>query len=438
MNKRFVIAAPKSNAGKTTVSLGILRLLKRKGWDVQPFKSGPDYIDPKFHEIAAGKQGVNLDGFMMSDKDIFTSLADFSEEDTIQCVEGVMGLFDGADKSKGSTAELAKKINAPVVLVVDAKSVAYSVAPLIQGFVNFDPDLQIMGVIFNRVGSPRHYQILAEACDDIGVKAFGYLRRVKEAEIPSRHLGLNIEGIEKFDQSIDRIADEIEQNVDWEGLITNAKTAEPVSLIPEKIAKKDFRFAVAKDEAFNFIYPQFIKAMEEIGEVNYFSPLNDDQLPPADFVYLPGGYPEMHLEKLVKNQVMITQIKNFAENGGLIFAECGGMMYLGKQMIDKQGKSFHTVGHFDFSTSIEHPKLYLGYRTIDVNDEQYKGHEFHYSSIQNHDTEQTVGTIRNARNGAVNTQLFQKGNVLASYMHFFIGDAKKVEALIQLMLNSKQ
>ncbi|MCH2235415.1 MAG: cobyrinate a,c-diamide synthase [Crocinitomicaceae bacterium] len=436
MIKRFVIAAPKSNSGKTTVSLGILRLLKRKGLNVQPFKIGPDYIDPKFHELASEKRGVNLDGFMMSDEEIFKSLSDFSESNTIQCIEGVMGLFDGANKTNGSTAELAKKLKVPVLLVIDAKAIAYSIAPLIQGFVNFDSELQIMGVIFNRVGSERHYQILEEACSDIGVKTFGYLRTVDKAEIPSRHLGLNIEGIEQFDKAIDRIADEIALHVDWESILDASAESETEKRIATIQNKPEFVFAVAQDEAFNFIYPQLISAMKEMGKVLFFSPLRDDHLPDADFVYLPGGYPEMHLEQLSGNKPMLNQIMDFTSNGGYVFAECGGMMYLGKEMIDKEGNAFEMVGHFNFSTSIKDPKLHLGYRSITIEDHSFKGHEFHYSVIQNEQLETAIGEIQNARNKKVKTQLFLKQNVLASYIHFFIGNNQKLKTLMSLISNS--
>ena len=174
MAKQLIISAPSSNAGKTTLTLGLLRLLKRKTKAVQPFKVGPDYIDPKFHQLACGQTGVNLDLFMMSQEDIHNNLNFYGKDSQVNCIEGVMGLFDGAQKDKGSTAEMAKKLETPVLLVIDAKAVAYSVAPLIQGFVNFDADVKVMGVVFNRVGSERHYTMLQEACEDIGGHGLGF------------------------------------------------------------------------------------------------------------------------------------------------------------------------------------------------------------------------------------------------------------------------
>ena len=203
---RFIIAAPNSNAGKTTITLGVLRLLKEKGISVQPFKVGPDYIDPKFHYRACGKTGINLDLFMMTEKHLLEQLNSAEWGQQVGCIEGVMGLFDGAKKAERSTAELAIKMKLPVILVVDANAVAYSVAPLIQGFRDFDTNLILKGVIFNRVGSESHYSFLKEACDDIGVKSFGYLKRLEKVGIPSRHLGLDIANLEHYGKVIHTIA----------------------------------------------------------------------------------------------------------------------------------------------------------------------------------------------------------------------------------------
>jgi len=267
VTKQLIISAPSSNAGKTTITLGLLRLLKRKNIGVQPFKVGPDYIDPKFHQLACKKTGVNLDLFMMSEDEINSSLHHYGNDAEVNCIEGVMGLFDGAQKDKGSTAEMAKKLKTPVLMVIDAKAVAYSVAPLIQGFVNFDVDVEVMGVVFNRVGSERHYTMLKEACDDINVPCYGYLPNLKNIEIPSRHLGLNIRDIEKFDALIDEIAIALDKTMDWKAILEASKKVILTAISVQQSSKnKNIRFAVAKDEAFSFIYPQNISAMKALGE----------------------------------------------------------------------------------------------------------------------------------------------------------------------------
>ncbi len=436
MSRQFIISAPSSNAGKTTVTLGLLRLFKRQNIMVQPFKVGPDYIDPKFHELASGKIGVNLDLFMMTQNEIDATLNFYGKNTQINCIEGVMGLFDGAKKDQGSTAEMAKKLQTPVLMVVDAKAVAYSVAPLIQGFANFDPEVKIMGVVFNRVGSERHYALLKEACDDINVPCFGYVSNLKNIEIPSRHLGLNIRDIEKFDSVIDRIATELEKTVDWKGILEASKKVESKPILEQKsIVDKNIKFAVAKDEAFNFIYPQHISAMQELGEVIYFSPLHDVILPDCDFIYVPGGYPESYLKELSENTKMLSSIKKFAQNNGQIYAECGGMMYLGKAIISEKNEVFKMVDYFDFESTIANKKLHLGYRTSKINEVVFKGHEFHYSYLIN-DTETTLNaTILDARGGETTTKIYKKNKVMGSYVHHYFGTEEKVLQLINEINN---
>jgi len=434
MSKQFIISAPSSNAGKTTITLGLLRLFKRLDRAVQPFKVGPDYIDPKFHELASGKVGVNLDLFMMTQAEINNSLHFYGRNTQINCIEGVMGLFDGAKKDQGSTAEMSKKLQTPVLMVVDAKAVAYSVAPLIQGFVNFDTAIKIMGVVFNRVGSERHYKILKEACEDIGVACFGYLSNLKNIEIPSRHLGLNIRDIEKFDSIIDRIATELEKTVDWKAILEASQEVIPKIILEKKsTTNKNIKFAVARDEAFNFIYPQNIAAMHALGEVTYFSPLRDAMLPNCDFIYVPGGYPESYLGELSSNTKMLSSIKEFAQNNGQIYAECGGMMYLGKSIISEDNEAFEMVHYFDFESTIADKKLHLGYRTSKIDEVIFKGHEFHYSSLIN-DIETTISiTITDARGGKTNTKIHKKNKVMGSYVHHYFGTSEKLLQLINLI-----
>ncbi|MCG8749009.1 cobyrinate a,c-diamide synthase [Tenacibaculum finnmarkense] len=431
MTKQLIISAPSSNAGKTTLTLGLLRLFKRKKYAVQPFKVGPDYIDPKFHQLACNKIGVNLDLFMMTQNQINNNLHFYGKDAVINCIEGVMGLFDGAKKDQGSTAEMAKKLKTPVLMVIDAKAVAYSVAPLIQGFVNFDKEVKIMGIVFNRVGSERHYMMLKEACDDIGVQCFGYLSNLKNIEIPSRHLGLNIQEIEKFDTVINQIADELEKTIDWKAILEASKEIKPVSISSEKIIQpKKIKFAVAKDEAFNFMYPQSISAMERLGTVEFFSPIKDAEIPDCDFIYFAGGYPESYLKELSCNTTMLASIKKFAENNGQVYAECGGMMYLSKTIISENKTAFKMAGIFDFEATIADKKLHLGYRTSKINEHIFKGHEFHYSSLINDNETSINATITNARAGNTTTKIYKKNKVMASYVHHYFGTS---ELLLQLI-----
>lgn len=218
--KKFLIGAATSNSGKTTFTMGLLRALKRRGLDVQPYKCGPDYIDTMFHEMASGHESVNLDSFMSSEEHIKDIFDRYGEGKDVRVVEGVMGLFDGYDKSRGSSAEIAMMLDIPVVLVVNAKSVAYSVAPLIYGFKHFNPNIKIAGVVFNMVASENHYRFLREACEDAGVKCLGYMQKNPQLIIPGRHLGLTITAREETERLINLAADEVEKNVDIEMLLS--------------------------------------------------------------------------------------------------------------------------------------------------------------------------------------------------------------------------
>ena len=431
MKSRFLIAAPSSNSGKTTITLGLLRLLHNRGIHVQPFKCGPDYIDTKHHSLAAAADSINLDTFMMSTSHVQDLYARYSADADI--VEGVMGLFDGADRMKGSSAEIAMLLKLPVILVINAKAMAYSVAPLLYGFKNFHPGVHIAGVIFNFVNTASHYQFLKEACEDVGLTALGYVPVNDSLKIPSRHLGLVLPA----ENDYDAIAEHISKTVDVDKLLQitdiSDKNISENNLADKDVADKlniipssgTLRIAVAKDEAFNFTYYENIEVLKRIGTVTFFSPIHDTTLPEADLIYLAGGYPELHLQVLSKNVPMKTAILDYCNNGGKMLAECGGMMYLGKAIDHHE-----MVGFLDLSTSMENAKLTLGYRVVN---EVLKGHEFHYSSsVAFSDIPQT-GRVHNAKGIKVDTPIYRKDNVLASYIHFYWGDDQSKNALEALL-----
>ncbi len=429
---QFIIAAPTSNSGKTTLTLGLLRALENRGLNTQAFKVGPDYIDPKFHAVANGKLGVNLDLYMMSVEEVHQQYGLHAKGKDAVCVEGVMGLFDGAKKSEGSTAAVAKELGLPVILVVNAKSVAYSVAPLLFGFQNFDKKVQIAGVIFNNVNTATHYQFLKEACEDVGVISLGYVPFVADCEIPSRHLGLSIGDMQSYNPMIEKIATALEKTVDV-ALLLEITTISEKNCNEVKVYKKgNLKIAVAKDESFNFSYVQNIASLEALGTVEFFSPLHDKKLPEVDLVYLPGGYPELHTEGLAKNKEMLQSIKRYAENGGHILAECGGMMYLGKTIIDTKGKEHEMTGVFNFKATLAEMKLNLGYRTLHINNTTLKGHEFHYSKLIEETSEKHIGTFYNARGKEIPTKLYRYKNVNASYMHYYLGNSEDIKNLCGL------
>lgn len=431
MKSQFLIAAPSSGSGKTTITQGLLRYLKNKGLRVQPFKCGPDYLDTKHHAWAAGNVSINLDTFMSSCEHVEEIYRRYSSQSNVSVVEGVMGLFDGARKMEGSSAQIAELLDIPIILVVNAKATAYSVAPLLFGFKNFYPGITIAGVIFNFVGSESHYQFLKDACEDVGVTPLGYVPKNDKLHLPSRHLGLQISDSSQYDSIIEDIADHISRTVDIEKLLklTDTPFQEPAK--SENLQRGKLKISVAKDEAFNFTYHENLSALEKLGEVTFFSPLSDANLPSTDLLYLAGGYPELHLNELSANVSMRKDINEFCSRGGRVLAECGGMMYLCESIIDSDSNEYPMVGYFDQKTSMENMKLKLGYRKIRVNGNIFFGHEFHYSQILKPVTEYAIGEIYSARNEKLETHLFRKNNTIASYIHFYWGENSILNLLFE-------
>lgn len=420
---QFLVSATSSGCGKTTFTLGLLRSLQRRGLSLASFKCGPDYIDPKFHELASGHPSTNLDQYMMSREHILDVYA--RRSDGVDCVliEGVMGLYDGAVKMQGSSASLAQLLDIPVVLLVNAASSAYSVGAIIYGFARWQPGVRVAGVVFNRVASESHYQFLLDAASDAGVPVLGYIPKDSGLEVPSRHLGLSLEELQRLSHFPDRVADLIDKYVDVERLLELCRTPRPeVCPMHQQDSTEsvgELRIAVARDAAFNFIYEENILALQRLGRVSFFNPLADTQLPEADLVYLPGGYPEFYLEQLEANRALRTQIKDFAEGGGYLLAECGGMMYLCREILDEEGKSFLMNDVLPLRATMQGKKLTLGYRTVQTAGIELRGHEFHYSKTEELQPLEHIATQRTARGVEVTTPLYRYRNVIAGYTHLY-------------------
>jgi cobyrinic acid a,c-diamide synthase len=434
MRSRFLIAAPHSGAGKTTVTLGLLRALQKRNCHVQPFKCGPDYLDPKHHLAACGNDSINLDRFMMSDAHILQLYQKHSFNADVCIAEGVMGLFDGARKMEGSSADIARLLQLPVILVIDAKAMAYSAAAILYGLKNFCRDIHVAGVIFNFVERESHYRILEEACHDVDVKALGYLPYNEAAVIASRHLGLDASSDAKMQAMIAAAAIHIEKHVDIDNLLQSTQLSVPPVPPPAPAAAPGkLKILVARDAAFNFIYPENIHALQQKGTVQYFSPLTDQGLPAADLIYLPGGYPELYLEQLAANLSIQRQLQSHYANGGRILAECGGMMYLGKTIADEKGKEFPMTGILDIATSMQHKKFSLGYRSIIAGDLSVKGHEFHYSGFTTPVAQHGNIQVYSVRNDLVDTVVFRDRQIFASYIHLYWGEYPGIiDALFQM------
>ncbi len=422
MIPQFLIAAPSSGSGKTTITQGLLRSLRNKGLSVQPFKCGPDYIDTKHHEWASGNVSINLDTFMSSPKHVSEIYSKYSSKAEATVVEGVMGLFDGANRMEGSSAKIAELLDIPIILVINAKATAYSVAPLLYGYKHFYPGIKIAGAIFNFVNSESHYQFMKDACEDVGIQALGYVPRNEKINLPERHLGLQISAKDNYEETINAMALHLEKTVDIDKILNICKSERPDYKACPVVSNSKQRIGVAKDEAFNFTYHENLEALSQIGEISYFSPINDNSLPEVDFIYLAGGYPELYLKELSQNTSMRKSIQDFAISGGKILAECGGMMYLSNNIIDKDGTLFPMVGFLDQNASMENMKLKLGYRKIKLQETTLFGHEFHYSHLINSKEETKEIEVYSARDKRLDTQVIRKNNVLASYIHFYWGE----------------
>ena len=432
----LVIAGTQSGVGKTTVTLGLLAALRRRGLVVQPFKVGPDFIDPGHHTRAAGRVSRNLDGWMLSreaNEGLFRRQVLGAD---VAVVEGVMGLFDGYDglSEAGSTAQMAKWLGLPVLLVVEARAMARSAAALVHGFASFDPDLTLAGVIFNRIGSITHLEYLQQALASVnGVRCFGGLPRDQELAIPERHLGLaTTEDHPLAAAYLHHLADWLEANLDVDGLLK----ALPRLALPEQQAAKaaapTVRIGVARDRAFCFYYPENLELLADAGaELVPFSPLNDRELPAGlHGIYLGGGYPELNAATLAANVSMRQSLKEYAAAGLPIYAECGGLMYLAQEIRDLEGQTHPMAGVFPFTVRMLPRLKALGYREVTLTaagllgpqGTAIRGHEFHYSEMAGEPTGvPCIYRLTPRKGGATVAEGYSLHNVLASYVHLHFG-----------------
>ena len=446
--RAFLIAAPTSGSGKTTVARGLMALLSQKGYKVQPFKCGPDYIDTKFHEAVCGRPSINLDTFMATPEHVRELFWHYGEDADVCIVEGMMGLFDGYDREKGSSYEIARVLDIPVVLVVDAKSAAYSMAALLSGFIHFKPpipqsvatpigqegNVRFAGVIYNKVGSERHFQMLRQVCDDLDIACLGYLPKDASLEQGSRYLGLDYSEMPEND----RLMKQMEEHINLQELFNKVSVSPPelggargglnshmsalVQTTPPKgtppnLGGEKVTLVAKNAESFSFLYQE---TLDRFALKRFFDPEKDvPDLSNIDLLYLPGGYPEKHLVSLVQNEACRKAIKDYAEQGGRIIAECGGMMYLCERIVTDDG-DYPMCGVLPYSITARKAdrKLSLGYRHFELEGKEYRGHEFHYTQFLG--KPQSVCQVYNAKGEPVSTPVFRYKNVLASYTHLYM------------------
>ncbi len=391
MSGGLIVAAPASGSGKTLVTLALVAALRRRGMRVAAAKAGPDYIDPSFHALASGAPCVNLDPWAMRPATLAGLVGGLERAADIVVCEGVMGLFDGTgpEGETGSTAELARLTGWPVVLVVDAKGQGASVAALVAGFVRHDPAVTVAGIVFNRVAGPRHRALLEAAIARHlpGLPCLGAVPGDPRLALPQRHLGL-VPATEAAPAA--DVAERAAAALDIDGLAGLARpsalpAAEPAAPLPPL----GQRIAVARDDAFVFIYPAVLDGWRRQGaEIAFFSPLADEA-PSGDAVYLPGGYPELHAARLAASMQFLSGLRRAAASGAAIYGECGGYMVLGETLTDSQGLTHPMAGLLPLTTSFAERRLHLGYRearlladgVLGTTGARFRGHEFHYATV---------------------------------------------------------
>ena len=428
----FVVAAPNSGAGKTTVALGLMRALAGRGLAVQPFKCGPDYIDPAFHTAAARRTSHNLDTWAMRRGVIEAIVSTESAGADVIVAEGVMGLFDGVAQpgqtARASTADLSALTGWPVVLVLDVKAQAETAAALALGCARYRPDVEIAGVILNRVGSNSHAARIVPALADVGLKCFGALPRREDLALPERHLGLVQAGeTSDLDQRLDNIADALTASLDLDAIIGAARPSRlPRAESQAPLPPPGQRIALAQDKAFAFAYPHLLAGWRRAGaELILFSPLADEAPDQnADAVWLPGGYPELHAGKIASAAHFREGLAALAAKGALIHGECGGYMVLGAGLVDKAGERHAMTGLLSVETSFAKPKMHLGYRRMRLlapsalgpGGAEVMAHEFHYASLAGSEDEPLLAA-ENADHKAVPERGARRGSVTGTFCH---------------------
>jgi cobyrinic acid a,c-diamide synthase len=438
----IVVAGVASGVGKTTVTLGLLEALTRRGVTVQAFKVGPDFIDPAFHALATGRPSYNLDGWMCDRERVIATVGRRAADADLAVIEGVMGCFDGVDGASeaGSTAQIAKWLGAPVILVVDAGAMARSAAAVVLGFERFDPELDLRAVIFDRAGGALHRQWLREAvAQSCKARVLGALPHDRALSVPERHLGLVTAAEGSYaDETRARLASAIEAHVDLDALRALARSeverrpAEPGAAAPAS----EVTIAVARDEAFQFYYAENLELLEDAGaRLRFWSPLRDRDVPACHGLYIGGGYPELYGRALSDNAAMRRAVRAFAVAGRPVYAECGGLMYLAESLTDADARRWPMVGLLPAAVTME-SRLTLGYREVETAvpsllgpvGTRARGHEFHCSALSPvPDEVPRAYSIAGGSDGA-RPEGFMVGRSLISYVHLHWGSNPRLAA----------
>lgn len=432
MARGLIVAAPASGSGKTLATLSLLSLLRARGLRVVGCKAGPDYIDPGFHAAATGEPCFNLDIWAMRRPNLDALLAAQAGRGELVIVEGVMGLFDGipgkAGHENGSTAELARALGLPVLLVINAKGMGATAGAILQGIVAHDPQLTFAGVVFNQMGGPGHRAILERAAEEAGLNTLGFLPRVPALAVPERHLGL-VQAREHaaLADFFGAARTAFAEGFDLDAIVAAAGHIRGASHESNMLPPLGQRIALADDAAFAFSYPFHRAGWQAAGaEILPFSPLGDEAPDTAaDAVFLPGGYPELHAGLIAGNRRFLDGLRAAAARGAVIYGECGGYMALGTGLVDAAGQRHAMAGLLPVETSFAARRLHLGYRSarllaeapFGMKDATLRGHEFHYATILDEGAAPALFHAKDARGRDLGPVGRRSGNVMGSFMH---------------------
>jgi len=427
----LIVAGPRSGAGKTTITIALLAALRRRGIAVQAAKVGPDYIDPAFHEAATGRPSVNLDSWAMKPSLLDALMDDAASSAELLVIEGAMGLFDGIEAGpgrSGSTADLAARFGLPVLLVIDVSGQSQSAAALVRGFAAHDPEVRVGGIVLNRTASERHRRLVSGAVAALGIPIMGALPREEAISLPERHLGL-VQATEHGDlaERLARLAALAERHLDLDAIL---KLATPPRLNPAKaeiaLPPPGTRIALARDEAFTFIYPHLIEGWRKAGAgIVHFAPLADEAPPEdCDCCWLPGGYPELHAGRLAAAHRFRDGLASFAATRP-VHGECGGYMVLGEALEDADGVSHRMTGLLGHATSFAERKLHLGYREarllaggpLGLEGARVRGHEFHYASLTATGNDAPFAELADGQGQSLGMTGGRRGHVTGTFFH---------------------
>lgn len=438
MKPQFLIGGATSGSGKTVFALGLLRALRKRGIKVQPYKCGPGFMDTQLHAISAGVDSVNLDSWFAGRTHLQYVYNKYGEKSDVCMIEGNSALFDGYKRMQGSSAEMAQVVSVPVILVVNARSAAYSVAPMLYGYKLFRPQVKIVGVVFTHVSSLTHFSYLKDACNDAGLNSLGYIPFDESLKLPQRHTALTQSVRSEIEEVSEKVAMYVEQNIDLDRILKMCTRIFPceytlpyTSDVEETginyAMHKSLKIAVARDSAFNLLYKENIDRLSAIGRVTYFSPLYSNNLPEADIIYIPGGFPEMFARQLHRRKILMKQLKDYADKGGKIIAEGGGMVLLSRSLTVREGGSAYEMsGVLPFGCTMIDSHLHTGYRIIEISDKSLRGHEFRFLSI---DTENSqlpsdvrIVPVMNTRGAEADSCIYRYRNVIAGFTHWYWGE----------------